>query len=845
MKKSLLFLASGALLMTSCSDDNTTMQAPDGGGNVNFTVAMPANGYGSRVFADGYTATDLVYAVYDASNDALVSQGDATFAADSRETTVSLQLANGKGYKIAFFAHKNDHGVYTFDAGNKEVSVNYTKMADYNATDYDAFYAVKEIVKVTGPINETVTLTRPLAQVNWGTNDLANEFVTAPDAYDKDADNKAKNLVSKVEISGVYSAFDLLTGEVKGEAATVTFDEKARPVGETFPVANYEYMSMNYILVPSAQSSLVEAILTPSNGTTASEAVKVANMPVQANYRTNVYGSLLTVPGEFQIVKDPNFGGDINQPITPDEPAEDANGISHVSTPQQLMFIAENPTAWKGKTIVLDNDIDLGGMEWKPIGTNATSQDTNDMNWFEGTFDGKNHKISNFRCDAEGNYAVAGLFGALRGVVKNVTVENATITSTHYAGGIVAYSHNNNAGTYGDGKPYPAEGYAIENCRVYNSTITSIPNLQANGEYDNGDKAGGIIGYACSKMTLTKCDARNNTIQAYRDLGGIMGYAAATANIAIVINDCNAIGNTLIQSYDNAYKDNSKVLKHYGAVYGWKDSVEPTVTVGAYHSNNIFVMNMNPTTTEELEDALRHAGDGSVITVAEGTYEKFANASNLAMTLSGEGVNFTVRGAGVDKTIMTIDNYSFPKSNITFEDMTVKIEDPGYTGFSSYLNGKFNNVKFDGGIWTWGKESVTYNNCEFTSVNTGKDIYPVRVIYTANATFNDCTVNSLYGRAFLMCSDKDDNVIPNHNVTLNNCTVNVTGDAKDKALFEIHTENYLDTNTGTVKINGTKWDSTKFGGGLWREINNTGTEPATDFFTVIVDGKVEQAGSHK
>ena len=313
MKKSLLFLASGALLMTSCSDDNTTMQAPDGGGNVNFTVAMPANGYGSRVFADGYTATDLVYAVYDASNDAFVSQGTATFAADSRETTVSLQLANGKGYKIAFFAHKNDHGVYTFDAENKAVNVDYTKMADYNATDYDAFYAVKEIVKVTGPINETVTLTRPLAQVNWGTNDLANEFVTAPDAYDKDTDNKAKNLVSKVEISGVYSAFDLLTGEVKGEAATVTFDEKARPVGETFPVANYEYMSMNYILVPSAQSSLVEAILTPSNGTTASEAVKVANMPVQANYRTNVYGSLLTVPGEFTVVKDHEWAGDDNK----------------------------------------------------------------------------------------------------------------------------------------------------------------------------------------------------------------------------------------------------------------------------------------------------------------------------------------------------------------------------------------------------------------------------------------------------------------------------------------------------------------------------------------------------
>jgi len=310
MKKAFLFLASGALLITSCADDNATMQAPEGGGNVNFTVTMPSNGYGSRAFTDGYTATDLVYAVYDASNDAFISQGAATFAGDSHETTVSLQLVNGKGYKIAFFAHKETQGVYTFDAEKKEVAVNYAKMADYNVTDYDAFYAVKTIEKVTGPINESVTLTRPLAQVNWGTNDLDNPFVTAPDAYDKDTDNKAKNLVSKVEISGVYSAFDLLTGEVKGEAATVTFAEKARPVGETFPVANYEYMSMNYILVPSAQSSLVEAVLTPSNGTTASEAVKVANMPVQANYRTNIYGALLTVPGEFQIVKDPNWVGD-------------------------------------------------------------------------------------------------------------------------------------------------------------------------------------------------------------------------------------------------------------------------------------------------------------------------------------------------------------------------------------------------------------------------------------------------------------------------------------------------------------------------------------------------------
>ena len=36
-------------------------------------------------------------------------------------------------------------------------------------------------------------------------------------------------------------------------------------------------------------------------------------MPVQANYRTNVYGSLLTVPGEFTVVKDHEWAGDDNK----------------------------------------------------------------------------------------------------------------------------------------------------------------------------------------------------------------------------------------------------------------------------------------------------------------------------------------------------------------------------------------------------------------------------------------------------------------------------------------------------------------------------------------------------
>lgn len=125
-----------------------------------------------------------------------------------------------------------------FNAESKELSVDYSKMTAYNSADYDAFYALKEIATVTGSVNESVTLTRPLAQVNWGTDDLANQFVTDDNAYGKDDNGKAKNLVTTVTISDVYSALDLLTGEVKGSAASVTFPALARPENEAFPPLN-------------------------------------------------------------------------------------------------------------------------------------------------------------------------------------------------------------------------------------------------------------------------------------------------------------------------------------------------------------------------------------------------------------------------------------------------------------------------------------------------------------------------------------------------------------------------------------------------------------------------------
>ena len=836
MKKSAfsLLVMAASLAFTSCSSDDVFTPTGEGDVTVSFTAQLPGAPQG-RAFGDGTTATQLTYALYEVGENGdltLIGEPDKSKTFADLKTTVTLKLVNGKGYKVLFWADAAAGSPYSFDAASQTITADYTGVVS-NVEARDAFFAVKEIEKVTGPVSETVTLKRPFAQVNVGTDDL-----DAPAVGDLDLKSK---LTTKA-----YTKLNLLTGEASDQT-DVTFDFAAAPQGETFPVTGYGYLSMNYLLVP-ADKELIDMTFTINDGAKEMKSLDIKNVPVQRNYRTNIYGSLLTSEFNYNVVIEPTPDDNLNQPINVEEPEVDAQGVTHITKPEELAYLAKNPTIWKGKTIQLDNDIDLMGMSWTPIGSNSKGSDKNDMNYFEGTFDGKNHKISNFRCNATGNYAVAGLFGALRGVIKNLTVENAYITSNHYAGGIVAYSHNNNSGTYGDGKDYPAEGYAIENCKVFNSTIISTPNKQANGSYDNGDKVGGIIGYACSKMTLKNCETGGVTLQAYRDLGGIIGYAAATKDLAVTLDYVVSRGNTLIQSYDYAYKANSAVYKHHGEIYGATDGVAPTIPESiknVAHSNDYFVMNMTPTNTDELYEALRYAGEGSVVTLVETTYELFEGVdkptNTLAMKNNGKGVNFTIKGAGVDKSIMKINNYAFPNSNITFQDFTVDIQGNGYSGFSNYLNGKFSNMKFQGILWTWGKESVVYNNCEFTGIGKG-DIYPVWVKITADATFNDCTVKSEKGRAFLLCGDADFNAIPVHNVTINNCEVEVEGESKDKAVFEIHTEADADNITGTITLNNVKWDSTKFTS-LWRELNNTGTEPATDFYTVIVDGKTEQTGS--
>lgn len=221
-----------------------------------------------------------------------------------------------------------------------------------------------------------------------------------------------------------------------------------------------------------------------------------------------------------------------------------------INTVQDLLDFAQrvnNGETFSGKTVALMGDLDMSGIEWTPIGL------TGDNPGFQGTFEGNGYTISNLNVDlaSEPKYQSAGLFGCLRGTlqdliltdaninnlttdgssgtscgtavavgsmdggtVKNVTVKDSTISANRYAAGIVGYSNG-----------------TVTECNVENLIIVATPD-NLNGSYDNGDKAGGIIGLINSSGTVTYNTVKNVSVTGYRDIGLVIGagYVAGVEN---------------------------------------------------------------------------------------------------------------------------------------------------------------------------------------------------------------------------------------------------------------------------------------------------------------------------
>ena len=438
MRKVLLSLVAiaAAVFATSCTNDLLD-EGVKGGNRVTFNISTPE--LATRAFGDGATATDLYYAVYEGNTlleeISVLPEGNNPVKLQGGKTSIMLDLASGIEYNLIFWAAAPDAigTLYNVDFATKSMSlINPDTFVSQNE-NLDAFYAY--VPNVVAGKDEDVELYRPFAQLN----------ISVSDADILAAKNANLNVgKTQVSVEGAYTKLNLTDGTVS-EPADYNFALAAAPKVANTPKAGYTLYSMNYLLVDNTKT-LVDVKFGYTRAEDSTDAIvnerEFGNVPVQRNYRTNIYGDLLTKSTGFEVeikeafAKDDKYGVEDGKTYIRVANAEEFNAA--IVDPNIDMVILENDivltsaltraaadatlTISKGKEFV----IDLGGKT-----LSATSTET-----------GKNYNMIDVR--------------------GTLTVKNGTITTEH-AGTNMAWNNSTNVFNVTDGGVLNLNGVTAQN----------------------------------------------------------------------------------------------------------------------------------------------------------------------------------------------------------------------------------------------------------------------------------------------------------------------------------------------------------------------------------------------
>ena len=172
-------------------------------------------------------------------------------------------------------------------------------------------------------------------------------------------------------------------------------------------------------------------------------------------------------------------------------------------------LLAWNEAVQKDMTLncTLADNIDLTGKDWTPIGTSFG-------NSYTGTFDGNGKTITGLTVTGSDRYT--GLFGFIKGTVKNVVLTEINITSGTFVSGVAGWSFGGN----------------IENCSVSGSVSGS-----------SGSDVGGVVGYQ-QVGSITGCSS-SATVKGTERAGGVVGV---TNGGTTPLTACYATGNVTVEN---------------------------------------------------------------------------------------------------------------------------------------------------------------------------------------------------------------------------------------------------------------------------------------------------------
>lgn len=453
-----------------------------------------------------------------------------------------------------------------------------------------------------------------------------------------------------------------------------------------------------------------------------------------------------------------------------------------ISTLEELKAFRDEVNAgntFKGETIELANDIDLGGEEWTPIGTQSHK--------FQGIFNGNGHTISNLKINSS-NSENSGFFGfTTNGEIKNLTFNNADVVG-YLNVGVVAgcpyTSKYSNIKLTGDIK---VSGYAYVGGMFGKNAYADLTDLtiDANaGSYVKADSqkyrtyVGGIVGFMGEgNQTVMNVISNISVIGSTCDIGGIAGIAhygnkfinvVCAAELIQLVNanddgdhleiggiagvwlnqsgetvlllNCSAENTTLKSSLKGV--DRSEDVKGNditGRSYSEETSTSGSLIIGNVKTSEtgseyVFTVS-GPKAADDLKaifgDSLQDNGDGTYTSTtfdmsAIYVNEAWAGKKNGDMVEYGViGVNAfakandAINAAGANATIKIQDarDYNTPITRVSYtENLTIEAQEDDYSQLYMTVSGK---------TYTYGEEDENGNAVrhDATVEYKGQDIF--------------------------------------------------------------------------------------------------------------------------
>ena len=297
------------------------------------------------------------------------------------------------------------------------------------------------------------------------------------------------------------------------------------------------------------------------------------------------------------------------------------------SHPSACAKIADDVKEIDMSTVCHKADAQVAELSWTPIGNSDTH--------YQGTFDGNGKTIKNLYINATSDYT--GFFGYASKSIKNITFDNAKVTSTGGNTGILAGA----AGVYIIEKIKTLANCSVEGSQyvggIAGSTKGNISNCENHAVVKGAMDVGGVVGsFDGINKSITSCDNYGAVTGTKYVTGGMVGSFTSgsiqnSANYGDITGSAyvgSLIGDASICYLNNVLSTgNVTADKSTGLFVGQIQDTSSTASgILAYNSSAKLTINK----TEQTGEAVKAIGYGSL------TYPDGKNEADVVKAFTAE-----------------------------------------------------------------------------------------------------------------------------------------------------------------------------------------------------------------